>query len=75
MRPVVDSVIEIKLLKQIKKNDCFLRIKHNGQPTRIVYVRGDYDRSIGKYIAYRWDDINSSILLDGTSKVTQSFIF
>lgn len=74
-KAIIDENVEILTIKQIKKGDYFCLIKSNGKVSPIVYVRDEYDRHLGKYIAYKYDDINVSRAFDRTRKVTQSFVF
>ena len=74
-KPVMDSTIEVKELKDIKLGEYFVFIDKNGKPRQTVWVRDNYDRSTKKYEVFKFYDICDSKLVSGTRKVTQSFIF
>lgn len=41
----------------------------------VVYVRGEYDRSLRKYELTRFDDISRSIYVSGDTLFSNDFIF
>ena len=57
-------------ISELRKSD-FFKLSENG----CVYVRGDYDRSLKKYVCYKFDDINSFRYLKGSKDVISDFIF
>ena len=58
-------------LKELKKGDYFKR----KATSSIVYVKGEYIRSIKKYSCYKFEDINSEIFLKGATEVITDFTF
>lgn len=62
-------------VKELKRGEYFTR-KPIAEPKESqVYIRGDYDRSTGKYCCTKWNDICSDILLKGTTKIYTEFTF
>ena len=64
-------------LKDIPKGSYFCRCQGYGtQATgKIVWVKGDYDRSDRKYEIYKFEDINHTVLRRGDSYVTIDMTF
>lgn len=58
-------------LKELIKHDYFKR----KATTSIVYVKGEFIRSIKKYECYKFEDVNSRIFLKGTTEVFTDFTF
>ena len=51
-------------------------IRANSRASRpVVYVRGEYDRSLRKYLLYRFDDVNRYIFVSGKVLFSNDFIF
>lgn len=62
-------------LKELKKGDFFTR-KAIAEPNESqVWIRGEYDRSQGKYECVRFDDANRFAYLKGTAEVHTDFVF
>lgn len=62
-------------VKQLKQGEWFTRKPIAEPKASQVYIREEYDRSTGKYICTKWDDISKSILLKGTTEIYTDFIF
>lgn len=62
-------------IRELKKGDFFTR-KPVGEPKESqVWIRGDYDRSQGKYECVRFDDANRFAYLKGNTEVHTDFVF
>lgn len=67
----------ITCLKLLKKGTYFNLVAARGKkptPSR-VYVRGEYDRSVAKYVCCYFEDINHWRLLSGRTLVTIDMTF
>ena len=62
-------------VKELKRGEYFTRKPITEPKESQVYIRGEYDRSTGKYCCTRWDDICSDILLKGTTEIYTEFTF
>lgn len=70
--------MQVNILKKLKKGDLFKRIiRRNGNlvPGQDVYVRGEYIRSCKSFSCYKYEDVNSEILLKGSTIVAFDFIY
>lgn len=62
-------------VKELKKGD-FFTLKPIEYPRESqVYIRGSYDPSAKKYDCHKWNDINASRYLKGTTTVYVDFCF
>lgn len=62
-------------LKEVKNGE-FFTFKPNEEPNEnIVWVKDGYDRSIKKYICYKWADVNHYAERKGTTTVYVDFTF
>lgn len=55
-------------IKDLKRGEFFMIEK-----CKVVYIRGDYERSLKKYSATRADDINSERFFKPTKEVITNF--
>lgn len=62
-------------VKELKKGDFFTKKAIADPRESQVWVRGEYDRSGGKYECHRFDDVNSSCFLPGGKEVFTDFVF
>lgn len=60
----------ITTIKSIKEGE-FFKLTENGR----VYVRGYYERSLRKYEAYLYDDVNHETFFSPWRKVITGFDF
>ena len=64
------------LLKDLKKGTYFTRKPIENPTESQVYIKDDYNRTDGKYICLKWNDVlGGGIELKGTTKVYVDFIF
>lgn len=59
-------------VRAIRKSTLF-RLKDSG--TAPVWVRGEYVRKVGRYSAYKFDDVNHERLFSGERLVFTGFTF
>lgn len=63
-------------LKEVKKGDYFRVVRKGGKVSAAVYVKGEYDRSEGKYSCVDFCDAGSEgKYFKATQEVTTSFEF
>ena len=67
------DVMIVKALKDLDNEEVF-KFKPSTN-NRSVWIKGDYDRSEGKYWATKWTDINNETLKAGNTLVFTSFIY
>ena len=65
----------MKTVKELKKGEFFTRREIEYPDERQVLVRGEYDRESKKYCCYHWNDVNSWVMLKGTTKAYTDFTF
>ena len=69
------NVIKKTTIGELKKGD-FFTLKPVGFPSdRLVYVRGDYDRSEKKYSCYKWEDVNHETMKKSGAVCFTGFTF
>ena len=68
-----EDVMIVKALKDLDNEEVF-KLKPTTNNNNVL-VKGDYDRSTGKYWANKWTDINNETLKDGNTLVFTGFIF
>ena len=68
-----EDVMIVKALKDLDNEEVF-KLKPTTS-NKNVLVKGDYDRTTGKYFATKWHDIDNETLKDGNTLVFTSFIF
>lgn len=62
-------------IRKLKKGEVFTR-KPIAEPKESqVWIRGDYDRSEGKYACVRFDDANRFAYLKGDTEVFTDLVF
>lgn len=62
-------------IRELKKGEFFTR-KPIAEPKESqVWIRGDYDRSEGKYECVRFDDANRFAYLKGDTEVFTDLVF
>ena len=67
------DVMVVKALKDLDNEEVF-----KFKPTtnnKAVWIKGDYDRSTGKYFATKYSDINNDTLKAGDTLVFTNFIY
>ena len=70
------EVEEIRVISEVPKGTFIRAIApKTGRVMQRVYVLDGYDRSLRKYVAHAWDDVNQEIYLNGTRKVLVGFTF
>lgn len=63
-------------LKEIKKGDFFRTIDRNGKEGKKTYIKGDFDRSEGKYLCTDFHDAGSEgRYFKGSQAITTAFEF
>ena len=62
-------------VKELKKGDLFTKKVIETPRESQVWIRGEYDRSCGKYECTRFDDASSSCCLPGDREVFTDFVF
>ena len=62
----------MKSIKQLKKGELF---RLSESPNGRVYIRGEYDRSLRKYMCGVRDDISETRLFKGDKLVYTEFVF
>ena len=62
-------------LKELKKGQYFTKRWIEEPTDDQVWIRGDFDRSTGKYECQRFSDISCFCLLTGTREVYTDFTF
>ena len=67
------DVMIVKALKDLDNEEVF-KLKPTTN-NKNVLIKGDYDRSTGKYWATKWTDINNETLKAGNTLVFTDFIF
>lgn len=67
---------EIRMINEVPTG-TFIRtvVAKTGRVMNRVYVLDGYDRSMQKYVAHAFDDINQEIYLTKTRKVLVGFTF
>lgn len=67
---------EIRLITEVPTG-TFIRtvVAKTGRVMSRVYVLDGYDRSMRKYVAHAWDDVNQEIYLGKDRKVLVGFTF
>jgi hypothetical protein len=68
-----EDVMIVKALKDLDNEEVF-KLKPTTN-NKNVLVKGNYDKSTGKYFATKWHDINNETLKDGNTLVFTNFIF
>lgn len=63
-------MIKIKI-KDVKRGDYFMR----KETAKVVYVRGEYDRSSKNFTCHAFDDISKFIYLAPNKEVFTDFTF
>ena len=64
-----------KPVKELKRGEFFTR-KETAEPDETkVWIRGEYDRSSGKYECWCWADVNRVCYLKGATIVYTDFTF
>lgn len=66
-----------KQIKDIKAGE-FFTLKDYGEqevPERVVWVRGEYDKSSKTYSCYKFSDVNREHFYKGTKKVFTELCF
>lgn len=67
--------VTMKKLKNVKAGEYFT-LKPIPEPKESqVYIRDEYDRSEGKYLCYKFSDVNAWRYLKGETVVYTDFIF
>jgi hypothetical protein len=59
------------MLKELKEGEYF---KFN-ETTKVVWVRGYYERSLKRYECYKFDDVNHESFFKGDRRVFVGFEF
>jgi len=67
------DVMIVKALKDLDNEEVF-KLKPTTN-NKNVLIKGEYDRSTGKYWATKWTDINNETLKAGNTLVFTDFIF
>lgn len=62
-------------IKDLKKGDFFTRKAIDNPTEHQVFIRGEYDRESKKYECSRFDDVNDTIFLKGTTVAHTGFTF
>ena len=62
-------------IKQLKKGDLFTKRNISEPKDCQVWVRGEYDRSTGRYVCTRWSDFCDAQALPGNREVFVDFTF
>lgn len=62
-------------IREIKKGDYFKIVNSKGVVSYSVYVRGEYDRSTKKYLAYKFYDVCACKEFKPTQQITTEFEF
>lgn len=62
-------------LKDVKKGDFFTRKAIENPTEHQVFIRGDYDRQSKKYECSRFDDVNDTVFMNGSTSVFTDFVF
>lgn len=67
---------EIRYITEVPTG-AFIRtvVPKTGRVMQRVYVLDGYDRSLRKYVAHAYDDVNQEIFLASTRKVLVGFTF
>lgn len=70
------EVEEIRTIDEVPTG-TFIRtvVAKTGRVMNRVYVLDGYDRSMRKYVAHAWDDVNQEIYLTKTRMVLVGFTF
>ena len=68
-----EDVMIVKALKDLDNDEVF-KLKPTTN-NKAVWIKGEYNRSTGKYWATKWTDINNETLKDGNTLVFTNFIF
>ena len=68
-----NDVMIVKALKDLDNDEVF-KLKPTTN-NKAVWIKGEYNRSTGKYWATKWTDINNETLKDGNTLVFTNFIF
>jgi len=68
-----EDVMIVKALKDLDNEEVF-KLKPTAN-NKNVLVKGDYDRSTGKYFATKYSNMNHDTLKDGNTLVFTNFIF
>lgn len=55
-------------LKKLKKGDYFKVPNCN-----VIYVKGDYERSLKKFSCHKFDNVNTERFFKGDKKVIENF--
>lgn len=62
-------------VKELKKGAYFTKKAIEEPRESQVWVRGEYDRSCGKYECHRFDDVNATCFLPGDREAFVDFVF
>ena len=68
-----NDVMIVKALKDLDNEEVF-KLKPTTN-NKAVWIKGEYDRSTGKYFATKYSDINHDTLKAGNTLVFTSFIY
>ena len=64
-----------KQIKDLKKGEYFTLSDRENPPENMVYIRGDYDRSVKKYECCKFSDVNATRFFNGSKVVFVEFTF
>ena len=62
-------------IREMKKGEIFTRKPLENPSESQVWIRGEYDRSQGKYECVRFDDANRFCYLKGETQVYTDLVF